>query len=93
MSAPADGVNVPEILRMGRRGANIKAWTFLRLNAGRWFTAREVSGYLGLPLSTMQLALRRLLLIEPLIQMEEIEVDHRGRRERRYRFHIITNSI
>lgn len=24
--------DVPEILKMGRRGANVKAWTFLRLN-------------------------------------------------------------
>jgi predicted Co/Zn/Cd cation transporter (cation efflux family) len=77
---------VPLILKMGRRGANVKAWTFLRLNADRWFTAREVCGYLELPLSTVQLALRRVVVIAPLIQSKEIEVDQRGRREKQYRY-------
>ena len=81
---------VPNILKMGRRGANIKAWTFLRLNQGQWFTAREVSGYLELPLSTVQLALRKLVIITPRIQSKEIEVDQRGRREKQYRFQPVT---
>ena len=77
---------VPDILKMGRRGANIKAWTFLRLNPNQWFTARQVSGYLELPLSTVQLALRRLVNIAPKIQSNEIMVNQRGRREKQYRF-------
>ena len=81
---------VPGILKMGRRGANVKAWTFLRLNADQWYTSREISGYLELPLSTVQLALRRLVKIAPLIQSREIEVDQRGRREKQYRFQPVT---
>ena len=84
--ADRDALEVPSILKMGRRGANVKAWTFLRLNADQWFTAREVCGYLELPLSTVQLALRRLVVIAPLIQSQEIEVDQRGRREKQYRY-------
>ena len=78
---------VPLILRMGHRGANVKVWTFLRLNQDQWFTAREISGYLELPLSTIQQALRRLVVIESMITDEDISIDHRGRREKRYRFH------
>ena len=88
-----DEPEVPGILKMGRRGANIKAWTFLRLNENRWFTARDVAGYLELPLSTVQLALRRLVIIAPRIQSEDIQVDQRGRREIRYRFQLITEKI
>ncbi|MFC1802696.1 hypothetical protein ACFL0D_01890 [Thermoproteota archaeon] len=83
---PRDEPEVPDILKMGRRGANIKAWTFLRLNPNQWFTARQVSGYLELPLSIVQLALRRLVNIAPHIQSNEIMVDQRGRREKQYRF-------
>ena len=81
-----DEPEVPVILKMGKRGANIKAWTFLRLNFNQWFTAREVSGYLELPLSTVQLALRRLVRIAPRIESKEIMVDQRGRREKQYRY-------
>ena len=85
---PDNEPEVPGILKLGRRGANVKAWTFLRLNHGQWFTAREVSGYLELPLSTVQLALRRLVVIAPLIESREIMVDQRGRREKQYRYQI-----
>ena len=78
--------DVPSILKMGRRGANIKVWTFLRLNEDNWYTSKEISEYLELPLSTVQLALRQLIVIAPRIHAEEIEADHRGRREKRYRF-------
>ncbi len=81
-----DKPEVPDILKMGKRGANIKAWTFLRLNPNQWFTAREVSRYLELPLSTVQLALRRLVRIAPRIESMEIMVDQRGRREKQYRY-------
>ena len=81
-----DKPEVPDILKMGKRGANIKAWTFLRLNPNQWFTARDVSRYLELPLSTVQLALRRLVRIAPRIESKEIMVEQRGRREKQYRY-------
>ena len=81
---------VPGILKLGHRGANIKAWTFLRLNPDQWYTAREISGYLELPLSTVQLALRRLVNIAPQVKSEEISVDQRGRREKQYRYQTIS---
>jgi predicted transcriptional regulator len=81
-----DEPEIPDILKKGRRGANIKIWTFLRLNEDQWFTARDISGYLELPLSTVQLALRRLVVIAPRIHSEDIMIDQRGRPEKRYRF-------
>ena len=84
---------VPAILKMGQRGANIKAWTFLRLNENQWYTSREIAGYLELPLSTVQLALRRLVSFAPLIQSQEIEVDQRGRREKQCRYQTTPENI
>ncbi len=75
---------VPLILKMGKRGANIKAWTFLRLNENQWYTSKEIAGYLELPLSTVQLALRRLVSFAPMIRSQEIVLDQRGRREKQY---------
>ncbi len=92
MSA-SDEPEVPGILKLGRRGANIKAWTFLRLNENQWYTAREISGYLELPLSTVQLALRRLVNIAPRVESEEISVDQRGRREKQYRYQTNLENI
>ena len=83
---------VPGILKLGHRGANIKAWTFLRLNPDQWYTAREISGYLELPLSTVQLALRRLVTIAPHVKFEEISVDQRGRREIKYRYQTVSEQ-
>ena len=92
MSA-SDEPEVPGILKLGRRGANIKAWTFLRLNENQWYTAREISGYLGLPLSTAQLALRRLDGIAPRIHSQDIMVNQRGRREKQYRYQTNLENI
>ncbi|MFC1802687.1 hypothetical protein ACFL0D_01845 [Thermoproteota archaeon] len=88
-----DDVEVPEILRTGRHGANIKVWAFLYVNSGQWFTSKDIVRYLGLPLSTVQLALRQVHRIAPRVQSKDIEVDHRGRREKRYRFQRLDNSI
>jgi hypothetical protein len=66
---------VPDILKTGRRGANIKVWTFLRLNQGLWFTSKEISEYLELPLSTIQFALRKVVIMAPRIQTEDIPID------------------
>ena len=88
-----DDVEIPEILRTGHRGANIKVWAFLYVNSGKWFTSRDIAGYLSLPLSTVQLALRQVDRMAPRVQSEDIEVDHRGRRQKRYRFQRLINSI
>jgi predicted transcriptional regulator len=84
---------VPAILKTGQRGANIKAWTFLRLNENQWYTSKEIAGYLELPLSTVQLALRRLVSIAPMIQSQEIMVDQRGRREKQYCYQTTQKNI
>jgi hypothetical protein len=81
----AEDVEIPEILRTGRHGANIKVWAFLYVNSGKWFTSRDIAGYLSLPLSTAQLALRQVHRMAPRVQREDIEVVYRGRREKRYR--------
>ena len=61
----ADDVEIPGILKMGRHGSNIKIWAFLYVNSGRWFTSRDIAEYLGLPLSTVQLALRQVHRMAP----------------------------
>ena len=86
-------VEIPEILRTGRHGANIKVWVFLYVNSGQWFTSRDIAGYLRLPLSTVQLAMRQVHRMAPRVESEDIEVDHRGRREKKYRFQRLINSI
>ncbi len=92
MSSSEDPVEVPGILRTGRHGSNIKVWAFLYVNSGHWFTSRKIAEYLGLPLSTAQLALRQVDRMAPRVKSEDIEVDHRGRREKRYRFQRLINS-
>lgn len=66
---------------------------FLYVNSGKWFTSRDIAGYLSLPLSTVQLALRQVHRMAPRVQREDIEVVYRGRREKRYRFQRLINSI
>jgi len=88
-----DDIEIPEILRTGRHGSNIKVWAFLYVNSGQWFTSRDIAEYLSLPLSTVQLALRKVHRMAPRVQSKDIEVDHRGRREKRYRFQRVVNSI
>ena len=88
-----DDVEIPEILRTGHRGANIKVWAFLYVNPGQWFSSKDIAGYLSLPLSTVQLALRQVDRMAHRVKSEDIEVDHRGRREKRYRFQRIINTI
>ena len=89
----AEDVEIPEILRTGHRGANVKVWAFLYVNSGQWFTSRDIAKYLGLPLSTVQLALRQVERVAPRVKRKDIEVDHRGRREKKYRFQRLINSI
>ncbi len=56
-------------------------------------TLEDFEEYLSLPLSTVQLALRQVHRMAPRVQSKDIEVDHRGRREKRYRFQRLINSI
>jgi len=86
-------VLIPEILRQGRRGSNVRIWTFLYLNDWRWFTAREIAEYLDLPLSTVQLSLRKINIIAPRIRCKDIQTDQRGRPEKQYRFQRLVNSM
>jgi predicted ArsR family transcriptional regulator len=79
-----ENVWVPEILRRGKRGVAVKIWTLLYLNQHRWFTAKEISGYLGVPLKTVQLKLVQLRTL-PEILCSEIMTSKPGRKERRYR--------
>ena len=67
-----DDIEIPEILRTGRHGSNIKVWAFLYVNSGQWFTSRKIAEYLGLPLSTVQLALRQVDRMAPRVQSEDI---------------------
>ncbi len=87
----AEDVEIPEILRTGRHGSNVKVWAFLYVNSGQWFTSRDIAGYLSLPLSTVQLALRQVHRMAPRVQREDIEVVYRGRREKRYRLQRVIN--
>ena len=86
MGENRNSVVVPPILRRGRRGVDVKIWTFLFLNRGREFTAREISEYLNLPLSTAQLSLRVLISIAPSIDCQDLDREGRGRPEKSYRF-------
>ena len=56
------------------------------MNERRWFTAREISGYLEMPLSTVQVALKDLLRIAPRVWSLDKDRVGRGRPEKRYSF-------
>jgi len=77
---------VPEILKMGTRGVRVKIWTFLFLNPSRWFNAQQIAEYLGMPLSTVQVAIKDVRIIGPGIRCEDIERSGKGRPEKRYRY-------
>ena len=77
---------VPPILRVGSRGVRAKIWTFIYLNRSKWFTARDISTHLEMPLSTVQVALKDLLLIAPRIQSNDKDRFRKGRPEKEYSF-------
>jgi predicted Co/Zn/Cd cation transporter (cation efflux family) len=56
------------------------------VNERRWFTAREISGFLEMPLSTVQVALRDLLRIAPSVWSLDKEREGKGRPEKSYSF-------
>jgi hypothetical protein len=85
MEQPQDPVIHP-LLKYGRRGVHVKIWVFLRDNPSRWFTAQQIARYLGMPLSTVQVAVKDVLLLAPRVKSRDIIRPRRGRPEKRYRF-------
>lgn len=81
-----DGVWVPNILKVGRRGVRAKIWAFMHANPSRGFTAREIAKYLEMPLSTVQIALKDLCSLAPRIKPRDKEREGKGRPEKEYRF-------
>jgi len=56
------------------------------VNDGRWFTAREISNFLVMPLSTVQVALKDLLQIAPRVWSVDKDREGKGRPEKTYSF-------
>ena len=77
---------VPPILKLGTRGVRTKIWTFLYVNENRWFTAKEISRYLKMPLSTVQLALKDIRQYAPRIISDDKYKSGKGRPEKIYVF-------
>lgn len=76
----------PEGLKIGTRGVRAKIWAFLLVNERRWFTAKEISGYLEIPLSIAQVALKDLLRIAASVWSLDKEREGKGRPGKRYSF-------
>ena len=86
LSDKEDHVMVPLVLKMGTRGVQAKIWAFLNVNQDKWFTAKEISNYLEMPLSTVQVALKTMLPYTPRIKSVDKERTNRGRPEKAYSF-------
>ena len=56
------------------------------MNDGRWFTAREISDHLAMPLSTAQVALKDLLQVAPRVWSLDKGREGKGRPEKMYSF-------
>jgi len=84
---------VPEILKVGTRGVRAKIWTFLYLNQSNWFTAQEMSKYLEMPLSTVQVALKDICSIAPRIRCKDKPKNGKGRPRKEYSFHKTLTSL
>jgi len=52
------------------------------VNERRWFTAKEISAHLEMPLSTVQVALKDLLRIAPSVWSLDKEREGKGRPEK-----------
>jgi predicted ArsR family transcriptional regulator len=75
---------VPEVLTRREHGAVFKVWIFLYLNQNAWFTSKEISGQLGVPLSSVQVALKKLRIYPEIVS--DLEKPWRGRPKRKYKF-------
>jgi len=83
---------VPDILNIGTRGVRVKIWTFLFVNPSQWFTAQEIAGYLSMPLSTVQVALKDIRILGPRIESEDTKRSGKGRPKKRYRYQAILQT-
>ena len=86
MESDLGGIWVPAVLKVGTRGVRAKIWAFLLVNESSWFTAKDISTHLDMPLSTVQVALKDLLLIAPRIQSNDKDRFRKGRPEKEYSF-------
>ena len=84
---------IPEILKVGTRGVRAKIWTFLYLNQSNWFTSQEMSKYLEMPLSTVQVALKDICSIAPRIKCKDKPKSGKGRPEKEYSFQKTLTSL
>ena len=86
VSEKIERVLVPPILKMVTRGVRAKIWAFLNVNEEQWFTSKEISKYLEMPLSTVQVALRTMQPYTPRIKSVDKDRTSRGRPEKTYKF-------
>ena len=84
---------VPEILKVGTRGVRTKIWIFLYLNQPTGFTSQEMSKYLDMPLSTVQVALKDVCSIAPRIKCKDKPKSGKGRPEKEYNFQKTLTSL
>jgi predicted ArsR family transcriptional regulator len=76
---------VPDVLKRQERGATIfKVWTFLYLNQNTWFTSKDIASQLGIPLVSVQVALKKLRGYPEIVS--DREKPWRGRPKRKYKF-------
>lgn len=79
-----EDVWVPEVLKSGSKG-EIKVWLFLQLNQHKWFTCREISAYLNIPVRTLQKILKSLRE-DPKIVWKKAKAARPGRKEILYKY-------
>jgi response regulator of citrate/malate metabolism len=75
---------VPEILLRHEYGTIFKVWTFLYLNQNTWFTSKEIASLLGIPLVSVQVALKKLRAYPEIVS--DKEKPWRGRPKSKYKF-------
>jgi predicted ArsR family transcriptional regulator len=56
------------------------------VNERRWFTAKEISDFLEMPLSTVQVSLKDLLQVAPRVWSVDKDRKGKGRPEKMYSF-------
>lgn len=76
--------STPVIVSRREPAAVYRVWIFLYLNQDLWFTAKEISKRLGIPLTTVHVALKRLKEYPDVVW--EREKPWRGRPKTKYKF-------
>ncbi|MEM2291643.1 MAG: hypothetical protein QXX41_00035 [Nitrososphaerota archaeon] len=77
-------VSIPVVLSRRESGTAYRIWIFLYLNQDLWFSPKEISKHLGIPLTTVHVTLRRLREYPEIIA--EKEKPWRGRPKTKYKF-------